>query len=722
MHSSLFRRTLTGGALGLLAALLVLLLTYLLEPQLFDAFEAKSLDWRYLGRLKTLWERRQGATIEEIIIVDIDDRSLEKMGRFDQWPRDYHARLVDYIAGGGARAIGFDVLFMEPDRDAEMDSALVAATARSGIVYHAMAFSNANPDAFLYPMEAPPAGLRAERLSLLPGSEAQRKFRSADRMDGRLVPLYNAAAGIGFANFSPDNDSVIRTMPMFIQFAGRHYFALTLAMTMGMMGASPADLRVVPGDAITIAPPGKSPMRIPIDNQGRMLISYQGTFQTYRYISYYDVLMQRVPQESFAGKIVLVGTSAAGLSDIRPVPFQDSFPGVEVHANVLYDILQNQYIEKQNLMHTVLNLAGLALLVALLTVLLKPVLGGILGALIITAYAFLGMRWFGDSAFWLELVRPVMAIVIAYLFVVLYRFIDEERNKRFIKNMFQHYITASVVDELLKRPDMLKLGGEKRTATAFFSDIKNFTTVSENLSPETLVAQLNDYLTAMTDVVFKYQGYLDKYEGDAIMAVYGVPVEMKDHARRACLGALEMQKELIRLRQIWHEEDKPEFHVRMGINSGPMIAGNIGGKNRFDYTVIGDSVNLASRLEGANKAYGTSIMISEFTRELLGGEFPLRELDLLRVKGKNQPVRVYELLGGSPAEVGASKQEAVRLYEEGLALYRGREWDAAIAAFQRALAAEPDDGPSQTYIERCDYFKANPVAEDWDGVFEMKTK
>ncbi len=722
MQNSLIRRLLTGGALGLLAALLVLLLTYGIEPQLFDAFEAKSLDWRYLGRLKTLWERRQGATIEDIIVVDIDDRSLKKLGRFDQWPRSYHAQIIDYIASGGARAIGFDVLFMEPDRDASMDSALVSATARSGIVYHAMAFSNANPDAFLYPMEAPPEGFAAGRLSFVPQADARSAIRGADRMDGRLVPLYNAAAGIGYANFSPDNDSVIRTMPMFIQFAGRHYFALTLAMAMGMMGATPADLAVTPGREIIIAPAGKSPVHIPISRNGRMQISYQGTFQTFRYISYYDVLMQRVPQETFKGRIILVGTSAAGLADIRPVPFQDAFPGVEVHANVLYNILNNQYIEKQNLHYTVLTLIGLALLIALVSVLLKPALGGIIGALIIVGFAFLGKQWFGDQAFWLELVRPVMAIVIAYLFVVLYRFFDEERNKRFIKNMFQHYITASVVDELLKRPDMLKLGGERRIATAFFSDIKNFTTVSESLAPEVLVAQLNDYLTAMTEIVFKYQGYLDKYEGDAIMAVYGVPVQQNDHARRACLGALEMQAELIALRQRWHKEEKPEFHVRMGINSGAMIAGNIGGKNRFDYTVIGDSVNLASRLEGANKSYGTSIMISEFTRELLNGEFPLRELDLLRVKGKNQPVRVYELLGGSAKELTPARVQALQAYEEGLALYRSQEWESASAAFKRALAADPHDGPSQTYLERCEYCKENPAGPDWDGVFEMKTK
>lgn len=722
MHTKWSRRLLLGATLGLLASLLVILFTYVIEFQLFEAFEAKALDWRYVGRLRHLFEERQGATIEDIIIVDIDNRSLEKLGRFDQWPRSYHGQIIDYMTTGGARAIAFDVLFMEPDRDVEMDSALISATARSGHVYHAMAFSMANPDAFLYPMDAPPPDLQAQRFSLAAPDSSQPRFRRADRIDGRLVPLYNAAAGIGYANFSPDNDSVIRTMPMFLHFAGREYFALTLAMTMGMMGASPADLAIDPGNAITIAPPGKAALHIPINKDGRMRISYQGTFQTFRYISYYDVLMQRVPQEAFQDKIIFIGTSAAGLADIRPVPFQDAFPGVEVHANVLYNILQNQYIHKQDVAYAILILLGLALLIALITIFFKPVLGGLAGAGIIILYALLGKHWFAAEAFWLELVRPILAILFAYLFVLIYRFVDEERNKRYIKNMFQHYLTKTVVEELLKNPDMLKLGGERRIATAFFSDIKNFTTVSETLEPEELVAQLNEYLNAMTEVVFKYQGYLDKYEGDAVMAVFGVPVQQTDHAERACRAALEMQKILIDLRAKWKAEGKPEFHARIGINSGPMIAGNIGGKDRYDYTVIGDSVNLASRLEGANKAYGTSIMISENTRELIADAFILRELDLLRVKGKNKPVRVYELVAETRAGLSNAQLLSLEAYQEGLDHYRAKRWDSAMAAFRRALAADVHEGPSKTYLERCEYFKKHPVPLDWDGVFEMTTK
>jgi len=722
MHTKLSKRILIGLMLGLAAAGLVLIVTYLVEFDLFEAFEAKSLDWRYIGRLKTLFARREGGTIEDIVIVDIDNRSLEKLGRFDQWPRTYHAQIIDYMTAGGARAIGFDVLFMEPDKSAEVDSTLIEATARAGIVYHAMAFSMADANAFLYPMQAPPPGFDYQKFSLALPEAVSRNLRSADRMDGRVIDLYNATAGIGYANFSPDNDSVIRNMPMFLTFAGRQYLSLTLSMAMGMMGASTADLRVMPGKQIVIQPPGKPAVAIPVSRNGRMLISYQGTFQTFRYVSYYDVLMQRLPQEMFKDKIVLVGTSAAGLADIRPVPFQDAFPGVEVHANILYDILKGEYIHKQSPGYAILLFVLMTLAISLLTMLIKPWISGAITAALIGCYAYVASIWFASDAFWIELVRPLMSVFFAYLFVLIYRYVDEERNKRFIKNAFQHYLTASVVEELLKSPDGLKLGGARREATAFFSDIKNFTTVSEKLEPEVLIEQLNDYLTAMTEVVLQYEGYLDKYEGDAIMAVFGVPVQQTDHALRACQSALVMQKRLVDLRRRWREENKPEFHVRMGLNSGPMIAGNIGGKDRFDYTVIGDAVNLASRLEGANKQYDTSIMISEFTREQLSDDFVVRELDLLRVKGKHKPVRVFELLAAHRSEVGTGKLMALDAYAEGLAAYRQRQWDRAISSFQRALAADDDDGPSRTYVERCQYYRENPVPADWDGVFEMKTK
>lgn len=713
----------TGALLGLLSVLLVVAATQLIWPGLFNAFEAKSLDWRYKNRLAALYDERQGAKIDDIIIIDINERSLDKLGRFENWPRSYHAQVIDFVTSGGALAIGFDILFMEPDKDQTQDQRLIAATSNSGIVYHSMAFSQADSNAFLYPMEEPPQGFDAQRFSLM--FQVENPFRTADRMDGSLFDLYNASAGIGFANFFPDNDGVIRSMPLFLNFCGRQYMGLSLAMVMGLLNAHNDHISFASDNEIRIMPPGGGDstfFRIPVDRDGRMLINYQGTWQTFRTIEYYDVLMHRIPPETFEGRIVLVGTSAAGLSDLRPVPFQDAFPGVEIHANIIYNLLSQEFITTSSTTDKLLNMLALGILVALLAMLLKPWQSAIVVVILLAGYGLATIVVFAENGHWLELVRPGLTLVFSYLFVFMYRYRDEERNKRYIKNMFKYYLSGSVVEELLKNPDMLKLGGEKRIATALFSDIKSFTTVSESLTPEKLVLQLNEYLAAMTKHVLDHEGYLDKYEGDAIMAIFGVPVEQPDHAERAVRAALGMQRELESLRKKWESEGKPQFYARIGINTGPMIAGNIGGVDRFDYTVIGDAVNLASRLEGANKQYGTDIMISEFTKELLPESYVLRELDLIRVKGKTQPVRVFEVVAKNRSDLSNEQLNLLDQYNQGLKLYRQKKWDAAILAFDRALLINPQDGPSKTYVKRCVHFKDNPVPADWDCVFEMKTK
>ncbi len=721
MTKTRLQRILRGAALGLFAALIVFLVTLVLWPDLFDAFEAESLDWRYQGRLKRLHKKRRGNTIEDIVIIDIDNRSLEKLGRFQQWPRSWHGDVIDYVCAGDALAVGFDILFMERDKDPPADSALVRATRACGRVYHSMAFSMAQPGAFLYPMESAPEELDAARFSYRLDGPVD--FKEFERLDGAFFQLYNASAAIGYANFTPDRDAVIRSMPLFLRFGGRQYPALGLAMILGLLGADSSSIGTGPGNQLIIDLPDVAHhFTVPMDGRGRMLVNYQGSFQTFRYVSFYDVLEKRIPRDFFRDRIVLVGTSAPGLSDIRPVPFQDVFPGIEIHANVIYSILTQQFIEKQSALSAAINLVLMTLFIAVLAMLLKPWQSMISALVIGGGFTLSGWIWFTQNAYWLELVRPVMAIVLAFLFVFFYRYIDEEKSKRYIKNMFQFYLTASVVDELLRRPELLKLGGERRVATAFFSDIKNFTTVSEKLSPEALVAQLNEYLSAMTDVVLKYEGYLDKYEGDAIMAIFGVPVEQRDHPSRAVRAALEMQDALARLRKKWRAEGKPEFQARMGINTGPMIAGNIGGSKRFDYTVIGDAVNLASRLEGVNKTYGTGIIISEYTRAKLDGSIIVRELDKIRVKGKNEPVAVFEVVAVNRARLLNAQILVIEAFEQGLQAYRKGQWDAAISAFKRIMDINPHDGPARTFLKRCLYFRKNPVPPHWDGVFDMKTK
>jgi adenylate cyclase len=329
---------------------------------------------------------------------------------------------------------------------------------------------------------------------------------------------------------------------------------------------------------------------------------------------------------------------------------------------------------------------------------------------------------FATLNIWLNLIYPVLTMMTIYLAITVYRYITEEKEKKKIRGAFQYYLTASVINEMLKDPTKLKLGGDKKDLTVLFSDIRGFTTVSEKLTPEELVHLLNEYLTAMTDIVFKYDGLLDKYMGDAIMAVYGAPLDQPDHALRACRTALDMLAGLKELQKKWAEEGRPVLHIGIGINSGDMVVGNMGSQMRFDYTVMGDSVNLGSRLEGINKEYGTSIIISEFTYNAVKDTLLCRELDSVRVKGQKLPVRIYELLGDQK-DAGTDETETVlRHFAEALAEYKQARWDDAVAAFQKVLELRPGDAPSELYIQRCRDLKENPPPAPWDGVFTMTRK
>lgn len=288
--------------------------------------------------------------------------------------------------------------------------------------------------------------------------------------------------------------------------------------------------------------------------------------------------------------------------------------------------------------------------------------------------------------------------------------------------MFEHYMSPEVVDKLIAKPEMLRLGGEKKELTVLFSDVQGFTTISERLKPEQLVDLLNVYLGAMTELIMKSGGTLDKYEGDAIMAFWGAPVDQPDNAKRACFTAIDMQKKLSQMREVWKKEGKPELITRIGLNTGEMIVGNMGSAERFDYTVMGDAVNLGSRLEGANKQYGTNIMIGEMTYLRAKDYIITRELDKITVKGKLLPVKVYELIAKKEDGISKEMEELLNLYNEGLKAYTERRWNDGILLFSKALEIKPDDGPSKTYLERCQNYLNNPPPDDWDGVYVMKTK
>jgi adenylate cyclase len=353
---------------------------------------------------------------------------------------------------------------------------------------------------------------------------------------------------------------------------------------------------------------------------------------------------------------------------------------------------------------------------------LKPV-GGLAALVVeIGALAFIAIWFFSHHGYWIEVTGPTLASIFTFLGTGGYQFLSEQKEKRMIKGMFSHYLAKSLVDELIANPDKLKLGGDKKELTVFFSDIENFTNISESLPPEKLLEYLNEYLSSMTDIILTHDGMLDKYIGDAIVAVWGAPIVREEHAVLACKAALDMQKNLSEMRAKWAEEGKPLFKARMGLNTGWMTIGNVGSHQRLSYTVIGDVVNLASRLEGINKQYQTYIIVSEPTYKATQGAFHGRELDLITVKGKKEPVRIYQLLDEIVNPLPETMLKTLEFYSEGLKYYKEKHWIEAGSRFEEALKIDSGDFPSKLYVDRCLHFQSNPPAEDWDGVWIYTTK
>jgi adenylate cyclase len=394
-----------------------------------------------------------------------------------------------------------------------------------------------------------------------------------------------------------------------------------------------------------------------------------------------------------------------------------------MHATVIENILDQDFLQRPQWFRLldVMVILGTGLLLGLAALYFKAFGTATLLTFGIGGYLLADYVLFTQQGLWIHTVYPVFSQLLVYFGITLYRFTFEEREKRFIKEAFSQYLAPAVVDQLVENPKLLKLGGERKVMTAFFSDVADFSTIAEELGAEELVDLLNDYLTDMTEIILKYEGTVDKYEGDAIIAFFGAPITLEDHASRTCLAAIDMQKRLAELREGWKKEGKHELFMRIGINTGQMVVGNMGSTIRMDYTMMGDSVNLAARLEGVNKQYQTHTLVSEFTYELAKNDIEARELDSIRVVGRKEPIKIYELLGRK-----GEMEEYIRLilphFQEGLNHYKNQRWEEGITCFEKALNLHEDDGPSLTYFERCITFENHPPPLDWDGVFSIQDK
>jgi adenylate cyclase len=702
----------SGAFIGLLAWVLVLLLY---SGNIFESYELKTYD--QLCRL----EANRSPAPEEVVLIVVDQNSLtaaQKDGVNWPWPRQMYAPILQFCAAGGAKAVAFDILFTEPSSYGVEDDKLLADALRAN--------GHALLPLFLSRQERPPL---AYEKGLLDRSSIPVKNDSGQDPVSYLssIPpiqiLAENARALGNVATIPDPDGIYRRIPVVFPYRERWVPSLGLAVFHLLRGRETA---VLEKNSLRL-----QDFSLPLDSRQNFLLFYYSPGKDFRRLSAFNVIQSslalqegRKPiysPETLRDKMVFVGFTAPGLFDLKPTPVSSVTPGMSVHATLLANLLHRDFRVR---ISPSLSL-GLALVLALamsITVLLVPGLWQL--PLLLLAYggglAFLVFISFRHSL-WMDGVLLASSLGLSFAMSSVFSYATEGRQKRQIKQAFSHYMSDLLVQDLLKHPEKLRLGGEKRVLTVFFSDLAGFTSMSEKLTPEEVVTLLNRYLTAMTDIILASGGIIDKYEGDAIMAFWGAPIPQEDHAARGCLAALENQARLAELREEFIRIGLPPVFARIGINTGEMIIGNLGSSQRFDFTVIGDSVNLASRLEGAGKEYGTAILISEETYRHAQAAVEVRELDLLQVKGKQLPVRIYELVA-KKGGLGPGQKRAYELFAEALALYRKQEWEEASRRLQQVLELNPEDGPAKTFIRRCQSYKANPPGPGWDGVYRLTTK
>jgi len=712
----------------------------LLRIPLIDSLENLAYDARLNFTLPNTVDNR-------IVIADIDEKSLSEVGQWP-WERSTLARLMDILFDHyQIKVVGFDMIFAEEDESSGLR--ILQDLANGALLYN---------DEFQYELEKIQPSLENDSLfsqslagrkvvlgqvfnqheevafNQLPSPIGSLSDKYADKLpiiqpkgySANLSILQNNATTAGFFdNPTLDEDGIFRRVPIIQEYKGGLYESLALAVARLALDSPELkiNIQVAQENTYSIEVASLGEYAIPVDKDVAILVAYRGRQNSFPYLSIADILNKKIPAGQLKDKIILIGTSAPGLLDLRSTPVQNAYPGVEVHANIISSILD------QRIKHRPAYITGFEFISVL-----------VLGVIMISILAFLSPLWISiftvgmsllilasnmlawNNGLVLPIASPILLIISLFILQMSYGFFVESRGKRQLAKLFGQYIPPELVDEMSDDPTDVIMEGQSKEMTVLFSDVRGFTTISEGLDSKELSQLMNSFLTPMTHVIHEHRGTIDKYMGDAIMAFWGAPLDDPHHAKNALLAGLDMIKRLAAMQDEFKARGWPEIKVGVGLNTGMMSVGNMGSEFRMAYTVMGDAVNLGSRLEGLTKQYGVEIIVSESTAEALP-EFEYLELDYVAVKGKDKPVKIYEPIGLS-IELAKDQKSEIRRFNKALKLYRQQQWDMAeqeIFSLSQS-ATTLDRSVYKIYLDRIMYFRANPPDSDWDGVFTHTSK
>ena len=690
---------------------------------------------------------------DRIVIVDIDEASLSAEGRWP-WSRDKLSAFVEQLFEQYQIAIvGFDIVFAEPDESSGLKVLERLAEAelkdddkfranlqvlRPELDYDGRFAETIQkyPVILGYYFNFVASGEDASEIGQLPaptfvkGTFKGKRilFRDADGYGANIEQLESSALGSGHFNPHPDPDGVIRRVPMLISFGGAYYASLSLEMARHLLGSDEIKPRFEkPLFGGGKAYPGLEWLQvgnrlIPVDRHLQALVPYRGKKGSFPYVSATDVLHGKADKSLLEGATVLVGTTAPGLLDLRSTPVAEAYPGVEVHANLIGGIIDGtvKQLPEYTLGAEVLLLIFFGMVMAVVVPILSPLAATITTAGLLMLYT--GFNFFVWTAgnFVLPVASGVMMLSTMFVLNMSYGYFIETRGKRQITGLFGQYIPPELVDKMAEHPADYSLDAESKEMTVLFSDVRGFTTLSEGLNPKELAELMNMFLTPMTRVIHEQRGTIDKYMGDAIMAFWGAPIEDSNHARHALEAGLQMLEKLEEVNTQFVARGWPEVRIGVGVNTGIMSVGNMGSEFRMAYTVLGDAVNLGSRLEGLTKGYGVWLIVSESTKDAVP-EYVYRELDRVRVKGKDKPVAIYQPLR-LKEKMDKQWKDELKLYREALRFYRAQDWDMAEMNLLNLQRTSRSPSLYKVYVERVAQYRSNPPGENWDGVFTHTSK